>query len=128
MFATTTIQPRENITAQTRDIAKTIFEQLGGTRFAFMTGAKRMQYGCGPCWCKDKKDELVYFAFSIPKRKGKPNLVIIYYDAGLDLYHVQFVLDSPRWGTSKLYDQHEGLDVEQMREAFERSTGLYLSL
>ena len=59
-------------------IAKTIFEQIGGRRFAAMTGSKDfIDMGNG-------------LRMSLARNKTSANRLDIIYDAGADLYNMRF--------------------------------------
>ena len=59
-------------------IAKTIFEQIGGRRFAAMTGSKDfIDMGNG-------------LRMSLARNKTSANRLDIIYDAGTDLYNMRF--------------------------------------
>ena len=59
-------------------IAKTILEQIGGRRFAAMTGSKDfIDMGNG-------------LRMSLARNKTSANRLDIIYDAGLDLYNMRF--------------------------------------
>ena len=99
-------------------VAKTILNQLGGGRFAMMTGAKN--FSCG-----GKEN---YLGFRVPRTKGKNgsvNYVKISLN-GLDLYDVEY----GRIHGMKYTVVAEESDIynDMLVESFERNTGLYTRL
>ena len=106
---------------RTQEVATTILQQLGGSKFVLMTGARHLGFG------NERGQD--YLSITLPtKAKEHPNKVRIFYDAGLDLYNMEFLRVNYRTHEVKFIDNAEGVDVEQMRYTFERLTGLYLSL
>ena len=109
------------INERTQEVATTIYHQLGGRNFCLMTGAKHLGFG--------NDDGRDYLLITLPKRpEGRPNKVRIFYDAGRDLYDMEFLRVDYRTLQSETIEITNGLDVEQMRHAFERVTGLSLTL
>ena len=80
-------------------IAKTIFEQIGGRRFAAMTGSKDfIDMGNG-------------LRMSLARNKTSANRLDIIYDAGADFYHMDIAT-------------HEGVYCDMLEELFTMVTGL----
>lgn len=100
-----------------KEIAKTILQQLGGNRFTTMTGAKNL------CALDEQCGGL---SFKLPKFAGvKVNYVKIVLN-GADLYDVEF---------GRIYglkyttiSKHENIYFDQLQELFEKETGLYTHL
>ena len=86
-------------------IARTILEQIGGKRFAVMTG------------------------MSLARNKTSANRLDIIYDAGTDLYNMRFFRKtfSKKTFESKAMDVevHEGIFFDMLEEVFTQVTGLY---
>lgn len=94
----------------------TTIEQLGGFgKLSAMLGAHGFTYDNEAC--------RVSFKF---KGSRKANAVTVTYDRGADLYNVT-IYKLARFDVRTVLEV-EGLDTAQMRETFERTTGLYLSL
>lgn len=86
---------------------------LGGYgRLYTMIGAKHFQY--------DKEGKLT-FKFALCKTAN-----YVSFKLENDLYTVQFLKVSKR--SMKVAQEYEGLFFDQLREVFERYTGLYLSM
>ena len=64
-------------------VANTIWQQLGGQRFSFMTGVKPVCYG--------EKDNKVYLLMSVGRNKNNINLFEVAYNEGKDTYEVRFI-------------------------------------
>ena len=99
-------------------IAKTILQQIGGRRFAAMTGSKDfIDMGNG-------------LRMSLARNKTSANRLDIIYDAGLDPLQYAFLPQdiqqkrhsSARRRTSKT---HEGIYCDMLEEMFTMVTGLY---
>ncbi len=96
-------------------VANTILAQMGGGRFIAMTGAKNLT---------GSKNTLM---FSIPKKAGKPNKVVIELKPD-DTYDVGF-WNIARGGLStKRVGHHTNIYADQLRDVFTRGTGLETSL
>jgi len=99
-------------------VAKTILEQLGGNRFIAMTGAKNLL---------GAEDNL---SFKLPANFAKDgiNTVVITLDAS-DTYRLKFVKlgRAPKFSIT-LVKEYEGIYCDQLREIFEKTTGLRTSL
>ena len=98
-------------------IAKTIFEQIGGRRFAAMTGSKDFI---------DMGNEL---RMSLARNKTSANRLDIIYDAGTDLYNMRFYRKtfSKKTFECRTTDiaTHEGIYCDMLEEMFTMVTGLY---
>ena len=96
-------------------VANTILEQLGGNRFAMMTGAKNFAGG---------RD---YLSFGIPSNNmARVSHVIVRYNEGQDLYEMKFM--SIRGIKCKDVASFEGLFFDQLQSIFTQVTGLYTKL
>lgn len=94
-------------------VAKTILEQLGGSRFLAMTGAKNL--------AGSEKA----LTFRIGKNKSKANLVKIELTAADD-YTVTFYRVEGVY--LKEVEQSEGIYFDQLQALFTEVTGLYTRL
>ena len=98
-------------------IAKTILQQIGGRRFAVMTGSKDfIDMGNG-------------LRMSLARNKTSANRLDIIYDAGLDLYNMRFYRKTFSKKTfeckTKDIETHEGIYCDMLEEMFTMVTGLY---
>lgn len=92
-----------------------ILNQLGGNKFARMTGANRIfSTGNG-------------LRFRIPKNNSGTNYVTITLNAN-DLYNVAFFKVTMKQYTFKIKSQFRDVYAEQLTKVFESVTGLYTSL
>lgn len=99
-------------------IANTILSQLGGGRFAAMTGAKNFL-------AKPKA-----LQFSLPARfaQNKATIVEVALDEAHDLYVLRFYKFSRAKLSSELIEQIDMIHVEDLRRIFTDRTGLETSL
>jgi hypothetical protein len=97
-----------------KDVANIIFEQLGGNRFAMMTGAKNFVSDSGS------------LMFSIPKNKSVYNRVRLTLSPH-DTYDVEF-LKVDRKGIITKSKELLGVFSNQLQSVFEQTTGLRTSL
>lgn len=99
-------------------VAHVILDQLGGSRFVAMTGAKNLA---------ETADALGGLAFRLPSRFAKDgiNAVKITLDYS-DTYIVKFL----KIGKTKLtvVSQHDMVYCDQLVDLFEQQTGLYTHL
>ena len=98
-------------------IAKTILQQIGGRRFAAMTGSKDfIDMGNG-------------LRMSLARNKTSANRLDIIYDAGLDLYNMRFYRRTFSKKTfeckTKDIETHDGIYCDMLEEMFTMVTGLY---
>ncbi len=98
-------------------IAQTIFQQIGGRRFAAMTGSRNfINMGNGLRMC-------------LARNKTSANRLDITYDAGLDLYNMRFFRHtfSKKTFESKTKDiaRYEGVYCDMLESVFTEVTGLY---
>lgn len=105
------------IKLKTDMIAKTIFEQIGGRRFAAMTGSKDfIDMGNG-------------LRMSLARNKTSANRLDIIYDAGADLYNMRFYRKtfSKKTFECRITDiaTHEGIYCDMLEDMFTMVTGLY---
>lgn len=98
-------------------IAKTILEQIGGRRFAVMTGSK------------DFTDMGNGLRMSLARNKTSANRLDIIYDAGADLYNMRFYRKtfSKKTFESRIKDiaTHEGIYCDMREDMFTMVTGFY---
>ena len=98
-------------------IAKTILEQIGGRRFAAMTGSK------------DFTDMGNGLRMSLARNKTSANRLDIIYDGGADLYNMRFYRKTFSKKTfesrTKDIETHEGIYCDMLEERFTMVTGLY---
>lgn len=104
-----------------RQIAATILQQLGGSRFVAMTGAHNLQHGVGMHSCG-----ALYLRFRGSLRFNSLQVSL----DGRDTYTVRFVkMAGAARGFGTLAETtHEGVYAEDLRSLFERETGLATSL
>ena len=109
--------PEHNTQRRMNMIAKTILKQIGGRRFAAMTGSKDfIDMGNG-------------LRMSLARNKTSANRLDIIYDAGADLYNMRFYR---RTFSKKTFESrtkdiaiHEGIYFDMLEEMFTMVTGLY---
>ena len=98
-------------------IARTLLEQIGGKRFAVMTGSR------------DFVDMGNGLRMSLARNKTIANRLDIIYDAGTDHYNMRFYRKtfSKKNFESKAKDieTHEGIFFDMLEEVFTQVTGLY---
>lgn len=95
------------------DVAHIIYQQLGGARFAQMTGAKN--------FLGDKNS----LRFKLPKNQSQANLVTITLEAN-DTYTISFA--QYRGNNVKVLKEIDMVYADQLQEIFKRYTGLHTSL
>ena len=94
-------------------IAKTILQQIGGHRFAAMTGSHDfINLGNG-------------LRISLSRNKTSANRLEIIYDDGADLYNVRFYRHKTFEVTTKDIEKIEGVYCDMLEEIFTDVTGLY---
>lgn len=98
------------------NFAQTILQQLGGKRFAMMTGAKNFL----------QDDVIQKLTMKIGRNAKKVTHVTISVNA-LDLYDITF-LNIRGFNEPKVMSSFENVYAENMREIFESQTGMYLTL
>jgi hypothetical protein len=96
-------------------VADEIYRQMGGYRFATMTGAKHFASG---------EDKL---QFSLPKCKDGINKVVITLTPE-DLYTLEFYRLKWRSVEYNLVSEIQCVFADQLQEVFTEYTGLYTSL
>ena len=109
--------PEHNTQRRMNMIAKTILEQIGGRRFAAMTGSKDfIDMGNG-------------LRMSLARNKTSANRLDIIYDAGADLYNMRFYRKTFSKKTfeckTKDIETHERIYCDMLEEMFTMVTGLY---
>lgn len=95
-------------------VAKTILEQLGGNKFAAMTGAKN--------FVSDTNS----LTFTIGKNAAKVNKVVVCYDRSNDEYNVGFY--NVRGFEAKTIRNVDGVQADRLCAVVEDVTGLRTSL
>lgn len=95
------------------DVANIIYQQLGGARFAQMTGATGFR--------RDSNS----LSFKLPKNQSQANLVLIVLDPN-DTYTVTFA--KYRGDKITVLKELDMVYADQLQEIFERYTGLHTSL
>lgn len=109
--------PEHNTPKRMNMIAKTILEQIGGRRFAAMTGSKDfIDMGNG-------------LRMSLARNKTSVNRLDIIYDGGADLYNMRFYRKTFSKKTfecrTKDIETHEGIYCDMLEEMFTMVTGLH---
>ena len=105
-------------TLRTTDkIAKTILQQIGGKRFATMTGSRDfIDMGNG-------------LRMSLARNKTSANRLDIIYDGGADLYNMRFYRRTFSKKTFECKEKdiavHEGIYFDMLEDMFTMVTGLY---
>lgn len=98
-------------------VAQTILQQIGGRRFAVMTGSRNFT---------DLGNGLL---MSLAKNMTSANRLEIIYDEGADLYNMRFYRKtfSKKTFESKTKDieTHEGIYCNMLEDVFTMVTGLY---
>ena len=102
-----------------KEIASTIYHQIGGNQFAVMTGTKNFVYG---------ENELgPYLQMKLsPNKNGFTHLVIQYHDA-TDEYSMEFC-KVDRYGNKSRTHLIVRVHAEDLAPIFEDETGLYTHL
>ena len=95
-------------------VAKTILSQLGGNKFAAMTGAKNF-VDCGDA-----------LSMRIGRNKTSSNYLKITLNM-MDLYDVRFSRVSLKGGEMSV-TEYNNIFNDQLVEVFEKHTGMYTSL
>jgi hypothetical protein len=96
-----------------KEVAKTIFIQMGGSKFAAMTGAE--------CWTYDDKS----ITFKIGKNCHKIRFFKVTLN-GCDLYDLEFyrIYKSEK----KLVKEYKNIFFDQLQGIFTTETGMYTHL
>lgn len=97
-----------------KEIAETIYQQLGSGKFATMTGAKNFVY------------TNTGLQFSIGRNSRGINRVIIDYNQSTDLYDIEF--GKVRKYEYKKIKKYEGVYADQLVKIFEETTGMHTTL
>lgn len=97
-----------------KEIAKTILQQLGGSKFVAMTGAKNLGFTD------------TGLSFQIGRNAGKVSHVAINLDVGKDLYDMFFY--NIRGAKMKTIKEYKGVSFDQLQKLFIEVTGMYTSL
>ena len=95
-------------------IARTILEQIGGKRFAVMTGSR------------DFVDMGNGLRMSLARNKTSANRLDIIYDAGTDMRFYRKTFSKKNFESkAKDIETHEGIFFDMLEEVFTQVTGLY---
>ena len=95
-------------------VAKTILSQLGGNKFAVMTGAKNF-VDCGDA-----------LSMRIGRNKTSSNYLKVTLNS-MDLYDMKFSRVSPKGGERSV-TEYNNIFNDQLVEVFEKHTGMYTKL
>ena len=95
-------------------VAKTILSQLGGNKFAAMTGAKNF-VDCGDA-----------LSMRIGRNKTSSNYLKVTLNS-MDLYDMKFSRVSPKGGERSI-TEYNNIFNDQLGEVFEKHTGCYTKL
>lgn len=102
-----------------REIASTIYNQLGGNQFAAMTGTKNFVYG---------ENELgTYLQMKLSHNKNGFTHLIVQYKEALDEYSMEFC-KVDRYGAKSGVHIITDVHAEDLVPFFEDETGLYTKL
>ena len=102
-----------------KQIASTIYQQLGGNQFATMTGTKNFVYG---------ENELgTYLQMKLSQNKNRFTHLIVQYKEALDEYTMEFC-KVDRYGTKSNVNLIVDVHAEDLALIFEAETGLYTHL
>ena len=109
---------------QVKAIANEMMNQLGGSRFRFMVGAKMAVYGC--------KGNDVVLSMNIGRNKTSANFFKMIYDSAMDLYKMQLVRKTTSRKTydtiEKLVAERKDIYCDMVQATFTEMTGLYTHL
>ena len=95
-------------------VAKTILSQLGGNKFAVMTGAKNF-VDCGDA-----------LSMRIGRNKTSSNYLKVTLNS-MDLYDMKFSRVSPKGGERSI-TEYNNIFNDKLVEVFEKHTGMYTKL
>lgn len=105
-----------------KEIAKTIYTQLGGNRFTTMTGAK-LSYSIN-----SKNQPVLNIKLPTDIRiKNNINLVLVAYNIGLDVYEYSFI-NTRRKLENQIIRRINEVYTDDLIPLFEEETGLYCYL
>lgn len=106
-------------------IANEIYAQFGGVRFSLVTGARPIMIGTN-------KDDNLELTFKIGNNGSRANRMKVTYDAGADLYNVEFFRLSKSSKTLALsvtpVAKRSGVYCDQLAAYFREVTGLVTTL
>lgn len=105
---------------ETKQIADTILDQLGGRTFVLLTGAKDFSVG-------KNKDGNVYLGFKIGSGPKNVRAIAITYVYGRDTYDVDFFKAGAKISKlgGNLAETHTDIYADMLVDLFENETGLY---
>lgn len=108
------------MTTYASEIASTMLNQLGGRRFMVFTGSKVMSV--------QENGSNVSLTLGLTRNATSANRMVITYNAGKDLYEVDFNRDTFSRKTfeskSKNLKHYEDVYCDMLVNIFERTTGL----
>lgn len=100
----------------TNETAQEIFNQLGGMKFAMITGSRSFII------------EGHTLTFKLARNKSKASHVRIIYHSGSDLYEVQFLKFTTKTLSFEPVQTFDNIYADQLTNIFTSITGLYTSL
>ena len=103
---------------ETKQIAETILQQLGGNQFVAMTGAKNFGY-------EVRKNGNPSLSFKIGKNSANINHVRIELNS-MDLYEIEFI--KVRKLIPTIVKKYSGVYDDMLQTLFTNTTGLYTHL
>jgi hypothetical protein len=103
-----------------KEVATTIYRQLGGKRFEIMTGFYHILAG--------EENGTPFLRMKLRRNKSGYNYLRIFYDQGRDSYIMEFSKYSADFLRLLKKEKFDDVHVEQMRNIFEEITGVYLTL
>ena len=95
-------------------VARTILDQLGGNRFAAMTGAHNFA----------GDNNSLQFSFKGSRKVNKCRVVL----NSMDLYDVSFYKYNSRTADLKKVSEHNGIYCDMLQDIFTDETGLFTTL
>jgi hypothetical protein len=106
-----------------KDIVNTIYQQLGGSKFTTMTGAK-LSFSIN-----GKNQPVLHCKFPANiQTKNNINLVLITYNIDLDVYEYTFINSKITDTEKRIIKQINEVYADDLIHHFEQETGLYCYL
>ena len=103
-------------TEESRQIAETILQQLGGNNFTFMTGAKNFLYGVS----EKTSNAFISFQFPMCRRVNRCHVELM----PDDTYYVRFGKYNGRTLDYTIGCEFEGVYADMLQDVFTSHTGL----